>query len=104
MSDAVLTQEHLQAVLKQFLQERGEQFALAALGYFGSYARNEAHPDSDVDIVYQPLPSARLTLFDVVLLREELMERLGRPVDLIHFRERMPAGLRERVRQEAVYV
>lgn len=76
---------------------------MQALGCFGSVARGEATAGSDVDVVYRVAQSARLTLLDLALLREELMERLGRPVDLIEFRAGMPARLRERLQQEAVY-
>jgi len=90
--------------LRAFLSERGSAYGLQALGCFGSVARGEATSASDVDIVYQVSPSTRLTLFDLALLREELVELLDRSVDLIEFREEMPARLRERVREEAVYV
>ena len=52
MSKAVLTPESLRARLREFKEQHGAEYHLLALGYFGSYARNEATPDSDVDIVF----------------------------------------------------
>jgi predicted nucleotidyltransferase len=92
------------AKLKTFLRDRGCVYGLSALGCFGSVAQQQATCKSDVDVVYQTDPSARLTLFDVVLLREELVTLLDKPVDLIEFREGMPLSLKERVKREAVYV
>ncbi|MEL6453359.1 MAG: nucleotidyltransferase domain-containing protein [Cyanobacteria bacterium J06623_5] len=43
----VISTETLQQLLREFKQQRGGEFDLQALGYFGSYARGEAKPDSD---------------------------------------------------------
>lgn len=96
--------EEVLAKLAAFLSERGAAYGLAALGCFGSVARREAAIDSDVDVVYRILPQAKLTLFDLALMREELMERLERPVDLIELREGMPPRLKARVEREAAFV
>ncbi len=38
MSSGLLTQEELQTVLLEFLDEQVKEFALVPLGYFGSYS------------------------------------------------------------------
>jgi hypothetical protein len=91
------------AKLRVFLRDRGETYGLRSLGCFGSVARRDAAVDSDVDVVYRLHQDAKLTLFDLVLLRDELVARLGRPVDLIELREGMPARLKARVEREAAY-
>ena len=103
MSRQTIDREEVLEKLRVFFAERGEVYQLQALGCFGSVARGEATAGSDVDVVYRVGPAARLSLLDLALLREELMERPGRPVDLIEFRAGMPARLRERLQQEAVY-
>ncbi len=90
--------------LRSFLVHRREVYELKSLGCFGSVARGEATAKSDVDIVYQTVPGARMTLFDLAMLRDELSALLGCPVDLIQIRETMPARLRERVQKEVIYV
>ena len=52
MSETVLGQARLKAMLKAFKEQHAEEYHLRALGYLGSYARGEAHGDSDVDIVF----------------------------------------------------
>ncbi|MEM9218897.1 MAG: nucleotidyltransferase domain-containing protein [Cyanobacteria bacterium P01_F01_bin.150] len=49
----VIPQEELQQRLREFKVERGTDFSLTQIGYFGSYSRQEARPDSDVDIIFQ---------------------------------------------------
>jgi len=89
--------------LRAFLAERGEAYRLEALGCFGSVARSEATAQSDVDVVYRAHPDAKLTLFDLALLRDELVTLLGRPVDLVELRDGMPPRLKQRVEKEATY-
>lgn len=89
--------------LRIFLVQRGPTYGLRALGCFGSVARAEATTESDVDIVYQLDASTCMTLFDLALLQQELMDLLGHSVDLIEFREKMPKRLRDRLEKEAIY-
>lgn len=48
---------------------------------FGSVARGEAVPDSDIDLLVHV--SKGRTLFDLARLRSELEELLGGPVDVV---------------------
>lgn len=53
------------------------------LALFGSVLRDDFGPDSDVDVLVRFAPEARRTLFDLVRMREELKNILGREVDLV---------------------
>ena len=99
--DYILTQEKLQLTLKQFLHERGEDFGLTALGYFGSYARHEAKQDSDVDIVFQ---TCKPNLFATIRLQSALSDRLKHPVDLVCLHKYFSPEFRKCIEQEAIYV
>jgi uncharacterized protein len=61
------------------------------LGVYGSVARGEAGPDSDVDVLveFDKTPD----LFEFAALRDRLTEILGRHVDLA-----TPQGLKPRLR------
>lgn len=50
---------------------------------FGSYARGENGPDSDIDILVTFDRSAKVSLFDHVSMTYELEEILGMEVDLV---------------------
>ena len=50
---------------------------------FGSFARGEATPDSDVDILVEFDHSNPIGLFTYAQIWRDLQERLGRKVDLV---------------------
>lgn len=50
---------------------------------FGSYARGEQTPESDVDILFVPDKSKHFSLFTLGGMYEDLKELLGCEVDLI---------------------
>lgn len=51
---------------------------------FGSFARGENGPDSDIDILVKFDPEAKVSLFDHVSMTYDLEEILGMEVDLVH--------------------
>ncbi len=53
---------------------------LAMLGVFGSAARGEETPESDIDIVVRF--KNPVSLIDLIRLGDDLEKTLGRPVDL----------------------
>lgn len=56
---------------------------IRTLSLFGSVARREEHPDSDVDLAVRLDPNAHVGLFRFVALESRLTELLGRPVQLL---------------------
>lgn len=91
----------LQTLLTDFRKKHGDRYDLTALGYFGSYARGEAQPDSDLDIVFQ---SDKPNLLKTAILKQELEEIMGCSVDLVRWRETMNPSLKVRIEEEAYYV
>jgi len=80
--------------LKPSFRERG----LRRVRVFGSVARGDSRPDSDVDILvdFDGEPS----LFDLSELKIDLERELGCSVD-IAFADRLIPALRERILREA---
>ena len=74
-----------------------EQNDIAFLGVFGSHARGEATPGSDVDLLVRF--ARRKSLLTLVRIERQFSERLGRPVDLVTEASLSPY-LRERVQAE----
>ena len=66
---------------------------------FGSVARGEDRPDSDIDFLVDFQPGS--TLFDHVALIDELTSKLDRKVDVVSSRA-LNKHLSQRVLQEAV--
>ncbi|MEO3937585.1 nucleotidyltransferase family protein [Dermatophilaceae bacterium Soc4.6] len=67
---------------REGLREVCERYGVASLEVFGSIARGEQRPESDVDLLYVLKPEARLG-FRLFELEDELSALFGRPVDLV---------------------
>lgn len=101
MGKTVLNQRRLRALLRAFKEHHAEEYHLLALGYFGSYARDEATEDSDVDIVFD---TDRPNLFAASAMRQDLEELLGRPVGLVRLQGLASPRFRARIERDAIYV
>jgi predicted nucleotidyltransferase len=77
------------------------RYGLTKLGVFGSVARNEARPGSDVDVVIQ---TPVTDIFQLVALREEMVSLLGAEVDLVTDHAHLRAYFMDRLQREAAYV
>lgn len=99
MSYPTLQRSRLHELLRAFTDRHAAESSLLALGYFGSYARDEAHAGSDVDIVFD---TSSPNLFLTVMLKQDLEAWIGRPVDVLQTRGLTNARLRERIEREAV--
>lgn len=53
------------------------------IGIFGSYARNENKPGSDLDILVSIEYSTRPSLLDIIGIEQDLSDTLGIKVDLV---------------------
>ena len=80
-----------------------QQFAVRELRLFGSTLRGEAGDASDIDLLVDYDPAARVGLFAFVRLQRRLSELLGRRVDLATPDALHPA-LRDGILREAVRV
>jgi uncharacterized protein len=96
--DGLITLRDCDMDAKELLEEKREEILRIAERYgarnlriFGSVARGDAGPESDVDFLVELEPGR--TLFDLGGLLYELRELLGIPVDVV-----TEKGLREHVR------
>ena len=71
------------------------RWQISALELYGSAARGDLRPDSDLDFLVTFRPSADWSLFDHVRMKRDLETLTGRPVDLMTRRalERSHNGL-----------
>lgn len=69
-----------------------------AIAVFGSVARGEAEPGSDVDFLVDFEPGS--TLLDLIHLQDDLETLLGRPVDVVSVRGLKPRD--DHIREQAV--
>ena len=96
-----LQRDEILEILRAHKDDLVAQYGIVSLGIFGSVARDQAQPDSDVDVVVK-LDDP--DLFALVRLREDLMALLGCNVDMVHEHQWMRPSLRRRIEQDGVLV
>lgn len=85
---------------KKFLQEK---FFLSKIGIFGSFARGEQKPTSDVDILIEMDDEAK-NIFDIEWdLRELLKKQFNRNVDIVHEKS-IRSYFKPYILKDAIYV
>jgi hypothetical protein len=90
-----LTSEAIRRILRGQRSSLSEQFGVSSLALFGSVARGEATPDSDIDLLVEF--DRPVGLFELFALQDSLEALFGRPVDV-----GTAAGLKERVRPKVL--
>jgi len=92
---------HAIAILRQSeraLRERGVLHA----ALFGSVARGDHHSGSDIDIMVEIDPDARITVFDYVELKEYISNLFDGPVDVVN-RDGLKSYVAPAATADAVY-
>lgn len=92
MSETILAEIPLEEI-----REYCERQPIRRLSVFGSAARNELTPESDVDLLVEYRPGTRVTLLTLAGHEIDLGNLIGRKVDL-----RMEGELRETFRQQVI--
>jgi uncharacterized protein len=73
------------------------QYQVRELSLFGSAARGEMRPESDIDLLVEFLPDAEVSLIEHAGLMLDLARLLGRKVDLVS-----KNGLKPRIRSSVL--
>ena len=76
----LLTRPQIMAVLTENYADLAQQFSVASLALFGSYARDKQTPQSDVDLL---VTFSRPVGFGFMHLAHRLEALLGKRVDLL---------------------
>lgn len=93
---AILKVEDIRAMVIPLL----EKYDMRSASLFGSYARNEADENSDIDLLLEGNPGFRpLNLFGVA---EDLFHLSGKRVDVFEISELDEGEFRDRVLREAI--
>jgi uncharacterized protein len=101
MESAFMNANEIVYLLTERMPEIRQRFGVHELAIFGSVARNEARPDSDVDVLVTF--ADRPTFDNYMGLKLYLEELFGTSVDLAIRGDLRPA-VRPHIEQEAIYV
>ena len=96
-----MTQSELLMKLANVKHELKQQFGIEEIALFGSYARDEAREESDVDIVI--LKSSKKNFFLRMKAIDFLKEYLQRDIDMGYF-DSMKTFIKNRIQKDLIIV
>ena len=85
--------------LKEHYYEFKNKYNVEKIGLFGSYARDEATENSDIDIFVKMKPS----LFDMVAIKEQIENDLNRKVDIIREHKNIKPIFLKMIKKDLIY-
>ncbi|MBR1887777.1 MAG: nucleotidyltransferase domain-containing protein [Bacteroidales bacterium] len=95
-----LDRDYILSLLKVYYIYNKEKYGIERIGLFGSFARNEACTDSDVDIL---ISLKQPNLFSYAIISQQLETVLGRHVDLISEKSILKDSFKNRIQKEVIY-
>jgi len=95
-----MTREDILRKLEHQKAKLNQNYGVTRIGLFGSVARNQAKPTSDLDIVVDMPPN----LLKRVALKTELDILFNQDVDVVRYWKGMNQYLKARIDDEAIYV
>lgn len=93
--------DQVMALLSQHLPEWRRLYGIQELALFGSLARNEASPDSDVDLCVSLDPP---NPFALVHFQQAVEQQLGRRVDVVTRWPGMNPALKKEIERDAISI
>ena len=94
-----MTKNDVLDYLKEHYQEFHQKYNVEKIGIFGSYARDEATQESDIDIFVQMHPK----LLDMIAIKQLIEQDLQHKVDIVRLREKMNPYLKKRILKDGIY-
>ena len=95
-----MTKREILNYLSSHKKDFQKEFEVEKIGLFGSYARNEANDNSDIDIFVHMKPD----LFKLIELKEQIEEDLQKKVDIIRNHKHIKPFLLKMIQKDINYV
>ena len=95
-----MTKNEIIKYIKEHYQDFKSQYSVEKIGLFGSYARDEATKDSDIDIFVKMKPS----MFDMIAIKDQIEEDLHVKVDIIREHKNIKPLFLEMINKDLIYV
>lgn len=94
------TREDYLMDIRQFKEDFAAKYGILKIGIFGSVARGEHGPNSDLDVFVELEKPDFFTLFDI---REKLETLCGCKIDLLRLRKGLRSLLLKRIEEDGIY-
>ncbi|MBR1782837.1 MAG: nucleotidyltransferase domain-containing protein [Bacteroidales bacterium] len=99
--DNQLSRDLILSLLKVYYLGNAKRMGIERIGLFGSFARNEAGPNSDIDIL---VALKKPDLFLYSQMSQQLETVFGRHVDIVSAKARLSESFQKQVNKDIVYV
>ena len=96
-----MTRPEILEILKQYKNENSKKYGIKNIGIFGSYSKDVATDDSDIDIIIE---TQEPDIYKLVHIKGELEKLFNKSVDIVRNREKMNPYLKKRIEKDAQYV
>ncbi len=96
-----MNRDDITKYISEHKTEFEQEFGVKKIGLFGSYARDEAHKESDIDIV---VVLDKPDLFLLIGIKQAIEEAFNKKVDVVRMRDNMNGFLRQRIERDVLYV
>ncbi len=87
--------------LQQYKKDFAGKYGITRMGLFGSVARDEANPNSDIDVFVGMM---KPDLFTIAGIKDDLEMRLKSSVDIVPYSLHMNNFLKQRIDRDALDV
>ncbi len=95
----MLNQSQILSSLHKYKNKYKTKYGIEEIGIFGSFAKNSATSESDIDVFVKLKHS---NLFTLSRMRIELEEIFGIHTDIVQMRDRMNSYLKKHIEEEAI--
>ena len=96
-----MTKGEIVSYLEKNKESFFSKYKISNMALFGSYARDENHQGSDIDIAIETPLHDYFLLYD---FKDELEKAFHSKVDVIRVREKMNQSLKKRILKDGIYV
>ena len=100
-SNMSLKRESILDTLKQYKEQNSHKYGITKLGLFGSYAREEQTPSSDIDVCVSIEPPS---LFKLGGIHSDLQELFNKDIDLVSLTGTLKPEFIEELNKDVIYV
>lgn len=87
-------------ILRNYSDYIKDNFGVKSMMLFGSVARGESHPDSDVDLYVEMPPK----VFKIMDLEDFLIQLLGSKIDIIRKRKNINIFLLSEIEKDGILI
>ena len=89
--------------LKSNQEYYNNKFGIHFIGLFGSFARDEANNDSDIDILYKIENDKKLSIIKYLEMNKQLEDFFHKKIDLVRD-EKLKPQIKEYIQKDIAYV